>query len=153
MRCTRCDFDNPAGFQYCGKCGKKMLTADEHSRAIALCHEVNESLTKHLKELERRPPSERSRMAQDFEDKTGMSAQQAKDKMQRLEKHLKDREFDSARSLNAPVRQLAEYFQHLHKHTESSEKDPVKRKETLRFVGHCASTAIELAGLVATILA
>ena len=92
-------------------------------------------------------------MAQDFEDRTGMSAQQAKDKMQRLEKHLKDLEFDSARILNAPVRQLAEYFQHLHRHTESSEKDPVKRRETLKFVGHCTSTAIELAGLVATILA
>jgi len=152
MRCSSCGFRNPAGYQYCGKCGKRILTGKEHTHIIALCHEVNESLAQHLKDLEHRPSSERSRTAADFKKKTGMPAAQAAKRMRGLEKHLKDKNFDDAASIKAPVKGLAEYYAHQRKNVLSDSRDPEKRKEDLKFIGHCASTAIELAGLIATIL-
>ena len=152
MRCPYCTFENPDGFKYCGECGKRLLTEKDRSRAVALCHDLNESLAQHLRELERHPERERSKMASDFVNRTGMPGAQVMDRMRRLEKHLKAREYDSAASVKAPVKGLADYYQHLQRHAEQSEEDPSKRKETLKFVGHCASTAIELAGLIATVL-
>ncbi len=152
MRCSRCGFLNPAGYPYCGKCGKMILTGKEHNHVITLCHEVNESLARHIKDLEHRPSAERSKTAADFKKRTGMPAAQAAERMQRLERHLKEKKFDAAASTEAPVKGLADYYSNQRKNVGSNEKDPEKRKEDLRFIGHCASTAIELAGLVATIL-
>jgi len=152
MRCPKCGFRNPSGFEYCGKCGKRILTGEEHEHVVALCHEVNGSLAQHLGDLRLRPSSERSKTAIDFKNKTGMPAEQAAKRMQRLEKHLKEKKYDVAASVKAPVKGLADYYASQREKIRSNEKDPDKRKEELKFIGHCASTAIELAGLVATIL-
>jgi hypothetical protein len=152
MLCPRCGFRNPTGYEYCGKCGKRILTDKEHIHVIALCHEVNESLSKHLGDLRSRPSSERSKTAIDFKRKTGMPAVEAARRMQRLEKHLKAMKYDDAASVKAPIKGLAEYYSSQQSKVRSSGKNPGKRKEDLKFIGHCASTAIELAGLVATIL-
>jgi len=81
-----------------------------------------------------------------------MPAAQAARRMRRLEIHLREKRFDAAASIRAPVKGLADYYAHQKKNAKSRDKDPERRKEDLKFVGHCASTAIELAGLIATIL-
>jgi len=153
MRCERCGFDNPAGFRFCGRCGKKMVSDADQRRAVSLAREANRHLAKHLDDMKGCSPSERARLSRAFESKTGMPVKEAKARMQRLERHLRGVEFDRAASVKAPVKELAEYYDHLRARVHEKEKDPEKRKEALRFAGKCGSTAIELAGLAATILA
>ncbi len=153
MKCDRCGFDNPPGFRFCGRCGRKMISDAKHKRVVALCKEANRQLAKHVSDMRAQTTAEKSKLSRAFEDKTGMSARDATDRMSKLEKHLKSGEFDRAASLKAPVKDLANYYDHLCARIRETETDPEKRKEALRFAGKCGSTAVELAGLVATLLA
>ncbi len=153
MRCPKCGFKSPKGFKFCGECGRRIPTGEEHSRVLVLCHEMNKSLERHLQEIQRLPSPQRAKASAEFKRHTGMPASTAVKNLRLLEKRLKERDYDAAGSIKAPVKGLAAYYEGRKDKVRSIEKDPAERKERLKFIGKCASTSIELAGLIAPFLA
>lgn len=150
--CPRCGFENPEGFKFCGKCGKSIPSEADHARAVALSHELEHALGMHVAGWSGRSGPERAAMRADFEKHTGMSPAEATVRMQKLEGHLRGRDFRKIGDLKAPVKELGVYFAHTRDRLVETEKDPKKRKEAEKELVHCASTAIDLAGLLSNML-
>ncbi len=152
VTCPRCGFANPSDFRFCGKCGKRIPTSQERGRAVSLCHELSHSLGNHVANWAGKPAQQRAALRAGFEKHTGMSPAEASMRMQKLEGHLRGREFREIEHLGAPVKQLASYFNHACMHLREVEGDPKRRREAEKEMVHCAETAIDLAGLLTNIL-
>lgn len=44
MRCANCHSDNPPQFQFCGKCGAALASAERHHLTVMFCEVVNPTL-------------------------------------------------------------------------------------------------------------
>ncbi len=87
-----------------------------------------------------------------FEHHAGMSPAEASFRLQKLEGHLRNREFGMIAGIRAPLKELGLYFVNARAGIRETEKDPKKRRELEKEVAHCAETAIDLAGLLTNLL-
>ncbi len=150
--CPRCGFKNPEGFKFCGKCGKSIPSEVDHVRAVALSHELERALGRHVAGWSSSSAPDRAAVRADFEKHAGMSPAEATVRMQKLEGHLRGKEFSRIAGLKAPVKELGAYFLHSRERLKLVEKDPKKRKEAEMELAHCTSTAIDLASLLTNFL-
>lgn len=148
--CPRCGFENPSDFRFCGECGRRIPSTEEHARAVSLCHDISHALGNHLAGWAGKSGAQRASMRATFERHAGMSPAKAALRMQKLEQHLRGKEYAKIAALDAPIKELAVYFDHVHSRLREVETDPKKRKEAEREIAHCAEAAIDLANLVAS---
>ncbi|MGQ9682791.1 MAG: SDR family oxidoreductase [Anaerolineae bacterium] len=125
------------------------LSKEETAEALDLCREVRGTLAEQAEGWGKRPLFERQWVQRDFRKYAGRSVDQWLELLGRLEAALAARDAAAIAALDAPVAQLAAYYEHLLQVLRGWEKDPAKLQQGEQALQQWRETAARLADLLA----
>lgn len=107
-----------------------IISADQHTQALALCARVHATLKQQVDGWKQRSLFERQWVIRDFKKTAGMSAEAWLDALAHLEADLQR----GAGISRPPLEKLAGYYEHLAELAKGYEKNAAKLQENLRHV-------------------